>query len=140
MSKRVLVVDDDNGVRTLLSALLRRAGYEFEMAIDGEEGISRLRRSSYDAVILDLMMPVTNGFEVLQFLKSDRPAMLPRVIVATAASHLTLRDFDTSRIHALIRKPFDIDRIMEAVAACCGHGESLEESPLRSPSPESLDA
>ncbi len=140
MPKRVLVIDDDNGVRTLLSALLRRAGYEFEMAIDGDEGISRLRRSAYDAIILDLMMPVTNGFEVLQFLKSERPAMLPRVIVASAASQLTLRDLDTSSIHALIRKPFDIDRVMQAVAACCGHSDSIEQSLLSSPPPESLDA
>jgi CheY-like chemotaxis protein len=133
---RVLIVDDDPGVRTLLVALLAHRGYAHELAEDGDEAIARLRRSAPDAVLLDLMLPKMNGFEVLRFLRAERPQTLPRVIVLTAASNATLRDFDTHGIRALVRKPFDINELLEEIDVCCGGVASVEERPLRAAAAE----
>jgi two-component system response regulator MprA len=127
---RVLVVDDDPGVRALLIALLGHRGYTYDLATDGHEAVAQLRRAPYDAVLLDLMLPNVNGFEVLRFLRAERPQMVSRVIVLTAASNATLRDFDTSGIRALIRKPFDIHTLLDQLDACCHGRPSVEQRGL----------
>lgn len=135
---RILVVDDDPGVCALISALLRRSGLSSEIVTHGDEAVRRLRISCYDAVLLDLMLPGTWGFDIIRFLKAERPVMLPRVIVMTAASNTTLRDFDSSGIHALLRKPFDIDVLMSQVNTCVASGASVGGAttpPARSASP-----
>jgi DNA-binding response OmpR family regulator len=115
----VLLIDDDPAVRGLLAALLNRDGLPSEAAADGAEAISRLRRNDYDAIILDLMLPELNGFEVLRFLKAERPHLLSRVVVITAATESTLRDFhDGTLVSALLRKPFDIVELSDAVRRC----------------------
>src|SRR5687768_13858586 len=107
-SPRVLVVEDDPAIGTLVETLLARRGYDCETITDGEDAIRRLRVCSYDAILLDLMLPGAFGFDILRFLDAERPGMSKRVIVMTAASAATLRDFDASRVAALLRKPFDI--------------------------------
>lgn len=117
--KMVLLVDDDPAVRSLLAAILTRDGLPHEPAADGAEAIARLRRRDYDAVILDLMLPERNGFEVLRFLKAERPHLLERVIVITAASGSTLRHFsDRALLFDLIQKPFDVVDLSDTVRAC----------------------
>jgi CheY-like chemotaxis protein len=112
----VLLIDDDPGIRSLLAAVLARDGVVHESAGDGAEAIERLRRRDFDAVILDLLLPERNGFEVLRFLKAERPHLLPRVVVITAASESTLRHFeDGERVAAVLRKPFDIVALSDAV-------------------------
>ena len=112
----VLLIDDDPAVRGLLAALMTREGLAHESASDGDEAIGRLRRRDYDAIVLDLLLPSRNGFEVLRFLKAERPHLLPRVVVITAANESTLREFhDRKRVAALLRKPFDIEELSAAV-------------------------
>jgi CheY-like chemotaxis protein len=114
-SLHVLVVDDDEIVRELIATILRRAGATIDCVAEGESALRQLRSRTYDAVILDLMLPRMNGFEVLREIKNSIPDLLPRVIVVTAASENTLRDFDASGIRKLLRKPFDIDELVMAV-------------------------
>lgn len=121
-------MDDDSGVRTLIAALLHRGGFAYDLVASGDEAMCRLRRSCYDAILLDLMLPERNGFEVLRFLRAEKPHAVPKVIVLTAASNTTLRDFDASGICGLVRKPFDIDELMTMVALCsnCPHQSNRE--------------
>ena len=114
----VLVIDDDNGIQSLMGVLLKRQNYEVDIAHDGEEALQKLRERTYAAILLDLMMPRVNGFEVLHELKALKPQILERTIVFTAASEATLRDFDTSHVFRLIRKPFDIQNVASAVNDC----------------------
>lgn len=111
----VLVVDDDEIVRELIATILRRSGLKVDCAADGDAAFRHLRARAYDSVILDLMLPRMNGFELLREIKSSLPELLPRVVVVTAASEQTLRDFDSSGIRSLLRKPFDIDELVTAV-------------------------
>lgn len=116
---RVLIVDDDDGIRTLMKAILLRQHADVDCVADGEAALSTLRLKEYDAIVLDLMLPKTNGFEVLRYLKNLTPELLPRTIVVTAASNMTLRDFDDGRlVRRVLRKPFDIDDFVQEVLAC----------------------
>ena len=114
----ILLVDDDAPIRLLITALCTRVNVQVECAGDGETALSMLRRGHYDALVLDLMLPKQNGFEVLRELRSFSPEMLSRTIIITAASDATLRDFDGGGSLVMLRKPFEIDDLMDALVAC----------------------
>lgn len=116
----ILLVDDDEPIRLLITAICARLGIDTEWAGDGETAVAMLRRRRYDALLLDLMLPRLNGFEVLRELRAFAPAMLGRTIIITAASDATLRHFDGGGTLALLRKPFDIDDLGDALVACTG--------------------
>jgi CheY-like chemotaxis protein len=121
---RVLVVDDDPGVRGLLSALLDREGHTAEFADDGASAVQKMKRTRYAVVLLDLMLPAMNGFEVIRLLKSDRPEQLKNVIVMTAAANRTLQDFDDEdAVFSVVRKPFDINDLTRQVRACASQND-----------------
>lgn len=117
-SPRVLVVEDDPAIGTLVQTLLARRGFACETITDGDAAIRRLRTDSFDAILLDLMLPGAFGFDILRFLDAEHPGMSKRVVVMTAASAVTLADFDTTRIGGLLRKPFDIQSLVDHVEAC----------------------
>ena len=120
--RQVIVVDDDPGLRTLFIAILERKGFTVDVAPDGRAAYDRISRTPYSAIVLDLMMPDVNGFELLERLARECPSLLPRVIVMTGASRRVVQTLDTSSIWGLIRKPFDIDELVTAVLACSdGH-------------------
>ena len=132
--KTFLVAEDDAGVRTLLVALLRHLGIHSVPVENGAQAIDCLRRTSFDGVILDIMMPALNGFEVLEYIRAERPHLQQRTIVVTAASEKTYRYFDTSRIHLLIRKPFEIDELLEAIrkiATSAEDGDGMQQQKVR---------
>ena len=68
---RVLVVDDDPSIRRMIMAALRREGYSFSEAANGKEALETMRRDPPDIVILDLMMPIVSGWEVLRERSGD---------------------------------------------------------------------
>ncbi len=68
--------------------------------------------------VLVVMMPDVNGFELLDRLERDSPALLDKVIVMTGASQRAIQNLDTSRFWGLIRKPFDIDNLVSSTVAC----------------------
>ena len=109
---RVLVCEDDSAIRTLVELLLRRSGYSVDVTTDGSAAIDALARHIYDAVVLDLLMPCTSGYEVLEFLRKNRPQLLSRVIVTTAFPKAFGEDFP---IAALVHKPFDIEELESLV-------------------------
>jgi DNA-binding response OmpR family regulator len=113
-----LVVDDDLALRGLFTTLLSRRGFNVDCASDGRVAFDQIHRNAYSVILLDLMMPDINGFELLERLKRDSPSLLPRVIVLTGASHRSIEHLDTSRIWGLIRKPFDIDNLISSAQAC----------------------
>lgn len=114
----VLVVDDDAALRGFFSTLLKREGFAVDCASNGRAAFECLRRGNYSAILLDLMMPETNGFELIERLQRDTPSLLQRVIVLTGASQRTVDGLDTSRVWGLIRKPFDIDDLMRSTRKC----------------------
>jgi DNA-binding response OmpR family regulator len=114
----VLVVDDDQALRGLFTTLLTRKGFAVDTANDGRVAYDQLQRHTYSVILLDLMMPDVNGFELLEQLQRDSPTLLDRVIVMTGASQRSIESLDTSRVWGLIRKPFDIDNLVSSAVAC----------------------
>jgi len=114
----VLVVDDDQALRGLFMTLLSKNGFEVDTANDGRVAFDQIHRHPYSVILLDLMMPEVNGFELLERLQRDSPALLSRVIVMTGASQRSLQKLDTTRVWGLIRKPFDIDNLVSSTLAC----------------------
>lgn len=80
-AKLVLVVDDDDNVRELLTFLVKKEGYRAESAIDGEDGYQKAEKLVPDLIILDLMMPRYGGFEVLRQLQAGGLLKIPIVII-----------------------------------------------------------
>jgi DNA-binding response OmpR family regulator len=114
MSK-VLIVDDEPDVLLLLRVNLDAAGYETVLAADGESALSRIEESGPDIVLLDIMMPVMDGWGVLRALSERDNA--PRVVVVSAKS--SDRDIAralTSGALDYITKPFDPDDLVNVVA------------------------
>lgn len=115
---RVLVVEDDPRICSLIEVLLRHRGFDCEIIGDGNVAIQHIRRTAYDAIVLDLMLPGVFGFDVLRFLQAERPSMMQRTVVTTAADEATLRDFDPTVVQAMLQKPFEIHEFMGAVSTC----------------------
>ncbi|MDQ6802044.1 MAG: response regulator [Acidobacteriota bacterium] len=117
-SSSVLVVDDDQALRGLFATLLGKEGFAVDTAADGRLAFDQIRRHNYSVILLDLMMPEVNGFELLDRLERDSPSLLQKVIVMTGASQRTTQNLDPSRVWGLIRKPFDIDNLVSSTVAC----------------------
>ena len=116
--KRILIVDDDDAIRALLITIMRRHGMAVDTAKNGAEGLQKLGECRYVLMLLDLMMPVVTGWEVLEQLGNAEPASRPLVIVLTAGGEP--RDFDADLVVGSIRKPFDVELLSDMVAACIG--------------------
>ncbi len=123
MAQRVLVADDDQALQVLLNVLLSRAGFDVEFARNGNEALTKMTGNGngsppYAVVMLDLILPQLSGIEILERLRRDNPEVLQRVIVLTSASRGIIDQVDTSHIHALVRKPFDIQDVLRVTTAC----------------------
>lgn len=80
-AKLVLIIDDDDGVRDLLTFMVKKEGFRAEIAVDGEDGVQKAERLRPDLILLDLMMPRYGGFEVLRQLQGSELSRIPIVIV-----------------------------------------------------------
>ena len=114
--KPILVVDDDDAIRTMVERVLRREQFEVEGARDGHEAIEKLTRNDYGTILLDLMMPRVDGHGVLQFLE-QLPAPAP-VIVMTANMQGGSEAADKKPVFRVLSKPFDIQQLISHVRDC----------------------
>jgi DNA-binding response OmpR family regulator len=114
--KRILIVDDDEAIRALLFTILRRRRFAVDGARNGVEALARLRKCVYSVMLLDLMMPMKSGWDVLDEIKKLPADARPMVIVLTAGNEP--HDLDPNIVAGSIRKPFDVEMLMATVTAC----------------------
>ena len=117
MSKRILIIDDEEHIRRMMRLTLEAAGYAVGEAQDGHEGVKLYRDGSgWDGVVLDQRMPGVDGIEVLQRLKESNPRA--RIIMATAYASIELA-VDAMKLGAsdFLRKPMTPETLRNAVAA-----------------------
>lgn len=117
-AEKILVVDDDDAIRTMVERILRREKFHVESARDGFEAIEKLSRNNYSTILLDLMMPRVNGLQVLRFLETERNAPKPWVIVMTANTHIASEAEGAKPLFRVLSKPFDIRQLIEHVREC----------------------
>ena len=125
LEQRVLVVDDDTAIRTLLMTIMRRRGLTADAACDGAEALERLNRCHYALVLLDLMMPRQSGWDVLGEVARWPLERRPLIIVLTAGSEP--RALDSTLVAATVRKPFDIEMLVDTVTACVRRQSGREQ-------------
>jgi CheY-like chemotaxis protein len=111
MTQRVLVAEDDEGVRSFLELLLMGAGYEVDVAVDGRETLEKLGRGPHDLLLLDLMMPHVDGWGVLQGLKGRSDA--PPVIVVTGNGRFSEHRPLPEGVYATVTKPFGVVKLLQ---------------------------
>ncbi|HZU11961.1 MAG TPA: response regulator [Chloroflexota bacterium] len=113
MSKRVLIVEDEQDVATLISGVLDLEGYETRLAV-GETAMESALEFRPDVVLLDLMMPVVDGFQVARLLHGERQTADIPIIVMTAMHDAAARGAELGAAHVLA-KPFDIDDMLHQI-------------------------
>ncbi len=87
MGKRILIIDDDTSVRMLFTDTLTDEGFEVDTAMDGVEGLEKLKQGGYDLVLLDVMMPKLDGIGILTELAEHKPAKENKKIVLFTSLH-----------------------------------------------------
>jgi DNA-binding response OmpR family regulator len=123
--RAVLIVEDDVPLQRLLAAIVVRNGLVPRVAGDGRAALVLLTETEFDAVVLDLMLPCVNGFDVLRHLSVENPNLMGRTIVITAAEEREYRNSPHVRqAHALLRKPFDVAHLQAEILACCDGAKS----------------
>jgi DNA-binding response OmpR family regulator len=121
MPQSVLVVDDEANILLSLEFLMKKAGYEVRLAHDGEEALAEIGKARPDLVLLDVMMPKRNGFDVCEAIRANPEWRAVRVILLTAKG----RDIEREKGLALgaddyITKPFSTREVVERVTAWIG--------------------
>ena len=115
---KVLVVEDDSAIRTLVVAALKREPIEVHTANDGLAALECVGANEYAVILLDLMMPRLNGYEFLDSVESVRGDTRSVIIVMTAFDTTSLRKLPPNRVHAVLHKPFDVERVVDLVRDC----------------------
>jgi len=116
--RRALVIDDDAGIRVLLTRILEKNDFTVEVARDGAEGIEKLAAAEFGVIVLDLMMPRLDGIAVVKYLSQYYPEKLPNVIVTTAFGAGALEKV-CPPVHHFLEKPFDVSVLVAQAIDCC---------------------
>jgi two-component system alkaline phosphatase synthesis response regulator PhoP len=119
--KRILVVDDEPDFAGIVQQNLEKEGFEVEIAYDGEEGLEKVQANPPDAIVLDVMMPGKDGYQVCSELKADdRYADIPIILLTAVASHVTStryshRDGMSTEADDYLAKPASAEQITESI-------------------------
>ena len=119
--KRILLVDDEPDFCSIVQGQLEKEGFEVELAYNGVEGLKKIRENPPDAIILDVMMPEKDGYEVCGELKGDANlADIPVVLLTAVASHVTStryshRDGMSTEADDYIAKPASAEEITQSI-------------------------
>jgi CheY-like chemotaxis protein len=110
----ILVVDDESDVRAVVGKLLESHGYSTAAAKDGAEALAMLRKRDFDLMVLDIMMPKMDGYEVMNALKDVKPD-LPVVMLTAKAAPKDIWKGYVEGCHYYVTKPFDKLTLIRAV-------------------------
>ncbi len=119
MAKKILIIEDDKFLRELIVKKLVKEGYEISEAVDGEEGVKKVKEEKPDLVLLDLILPGIDGFEVLSRTKED-PALsqIPVIILSNLGQKEDVeRGLGLGAVDYLIKAHFTPGEIIEKIRA-----------------------
>lgn len=111
---KILLVDDEDALRTVLSGELISEGYDVRTASDGDEAIDVIQKEAFDLLLLDIKMPRVNGFEVLKYVKERKPAT--KVVMLTAFADLK-NAIESKKLGAedFVSKPYDLVDLLTTI-------------------------
>jgi DNA-binding NtrC family response regulator len=111
---RILVVDDDESIRTVLTVVLEEKGYTVDTAGSGNEGIERTKTSFYNLALVDIRLPDMEGTQVLAKMNETAPE-IRKIIITGYPSVQNAIDALNKGAHAYIMKPFDMDNVLRTI-------------------------
>ncbi|MCR1835455.1 response regulator [Oceanobacillus caeni] len=111
---KILIVDDQMGIRLLLKEILKNEGYEIEEATTGKEAIDRISVNSFDLMILDYKLPIMDGTEVLEKLEKDN-VEIPAIVMSGLVENIASEAMKSKLVKSVIAKPFNINEFVEKV-------------------------
>jgi CheY-like chemotaxis protein len=117
MAYKILVVDDEPTIVRLMEFILARQGHEMIVAVNGEEALEKIRSQQPDLVLLDIMMPRIDGYEVAQRLRADpATATLPIIMLSAKAQEEDIRRGVEVGVDEYVTKPFSPDHLVQVVS------------------------
>ena len=115
-SIKVLVVDDEKGIRFLLSEVLLHQGFEVSLARDGQESLEKLEKNQFDLVVTDISMPRLDGVSMLKSMR--KTGREEKIIIMTGnPSDRRLRDEGLPQVVTCLSKPFEMQTFLNVVTA-----------------------
>ncbi len=124
--KKILVVDDEPDFASIVQGNLEKEGFEVDVAYNGVEGIEKVKADVPDAIVLDVMMPEKDGYEVCKELKADEKyADIPIILLTAVASHVTSTRYShadgmSTEADDYIAKPASAEDITDSVKGLLG--------------------
>jgi len=125
MSKRILVVEDDQFLRELYDELLREEGYEVDLSSDGEAGLAKFLAGGYDLILLDIMLPKMDGLEILRQLRDKHPVKPngPVVLLTNLGQDSIIKEgFSLGAAGYLIKSAMNPDQVLSEVKVFLSKG------------------
>ncbi len=127
MSKRILIVDDDDEIRELLEFDISSSGYVVDTATDGLDGLNKALNNTYDLILLDVMMPKMNGFEVCRNIRQAKLSIPILLLTAKGTIDDKTTGFDCGADDYLV-KPFDIQEVLLRIRVLLRRNNIVEET------------
>lgn len=118
MSKRILLVEDDRFLRELMSRKLIEGGFDVVQAVDGESGIEKSKEGGFDMILLDLILPGIDGFDVLKAIKENpNSSSIPIIILSNLGQKEEIeRGLELGAVDFLIKAHFTPGEIIEKIS------------------------
>jgi two-component system alkaline phosphatase synthesis response regulator PhoP len=119
--KRILVVDDEPDFAAIVQGNLEKEGFQVEVAYDGVEGLAKIKANPPDAVVLDVMMPEKDGYQVCRELKADKTLCeIPVILLTAVASHVSSTRYShadgmSTEADDYIPKPASAEEITQSI-------------------------
>lgn len=118
--KTVLIIEDDQDIRELFFEIFSSSDYDVTLAENGKIGLEKLQHSLNtktlpELVLVDMLMPVLNGMEMIEILKLEYPETLARLpfIITSAKEHEELKNMKITENFIIVKKPMDVDELLE---------------------------
>lgn len=115
MKERILIIEDETAIQSILSELLTDAGYSIEIASDGMEGVTKFREQSYSLVLLDIMMPKIDGYTVCEMIRQESHVPII-MLTALDEEEAQIKAFEL-KVDDYITKPFSLKLVLMRVEA-----------------------
>lgn len=124
MTKKILLIDDEELVLKSVTKLLEKAGYEVEASPSGEEAIRKAQKKDFDLIVCDLRMPALDGIETLKNLRSlyrEKKRPTPEIVITGYADERMNQALERLRVAEYLLKPFDLREFLAAVRKALQH-------------------
>lgn len=111
MQQSILIIDDERAIRNTLSEILSAEGFTTDVAVDGIEGVKKIKEGNYDCILCDIKMPRMDGIEVLQAARQEKPDT-PFIVISGHGNIETAVDAVKKGAYDFISKPPDLNRML----------------------------